>query len=66
MIAIKIGRTFLNAYNKQYDKEYTAKEFFEKVHFELFYNNPKYMQWITNSPFVQMKKGQKCIIIYYA
>ncbi len=59
MIASKIGKTFLNAYNQKYDKEYSAKEFFDEVYFELFYNHPKYMQWVTNSPFVQMKKGQK-------
>lgn len=59
MIASKIGKTFLKAYNQKYDKEYSAKEFFEEIYFELFYNHPKYMQWVTNSPFVQMKKGQK-------
>ena len=59
MITINIGRTFLKAYNKKYKKEYTAKEFFESEYFELFFNHPKYMQWPTNSPFVQMKKGQK-------
>ncbi len=59
MIASKIGRTFLEAYNRKYNKDYSAKEFFENVYWELFYNHPKYMQWITNSPFVQMKKGQK-------
>lgn len=59
MIASKIGRTFLKAYNQKYDKEYSAKEFFEEVYWEYFYNHPKYLQWVTNSPFVQMKKGQK-------
>ncbi len=59
MIASKIGKTFLKAYNQKYDKEYSAKEFFDEIYFELFYNHPKYMQWVTNSPFVQMKSGQK-------
>lgn len=59
MIAATIGRTFLNAWNEKYQKEYSAKEFFEKEYFKLFFDHPKYMQWITNSPFVQMKKGQK-------
>ena len=59
MIASKIGKTFLEAYNQKYEKEYSPKEFFEEVYFKLFYNHPKYMQWVTNSPFVQMKKGQK-------
>jgi hypothetical protein len=59
MITVNIGRTFLKAYNRKYEKELTAKEFFEKEYFELFFNHSKYMQWPTNSPFVQMKKGQK-------
>jgi len=53
MIAATIGRTFLNAWNTKNDKEYSAKEFFDKEFFRLFYDHPKYMQWITNSPFVQ-------------
>lgn len=59
MITTLIGKTFLKAYNEKYNKGYSAKEFFEKEYFELFFNHPKYMQWITNSPFVQMKAGQK-------
>jgi len=59
MITVNIGRTFLRAYNQKYEKDLTAKEFFEKEYFELFFNHPKYLQWPTNSPFVQMKKGQK-------
>ena len=59
MITSVVGRTFLNAYNEQYGKTYSPKEFFEKEYWQLFYNNPKYMQWVTNSPFVQMKSGQK-------
>jgi len=63
MIASKIGKTFLKAYNQKYDKEYSAKEFFEEVYWEVFYNHAKYMQWVTNSPFVQMKKGQKPFLL---
>ena len=53
MIAATIGRTFLDAWNEKYQKQYSAKEFFDKEFFRLFYDHPKYMQWITNSPFVQ-------------
>jgi hypothetical protein len=59
MIAATIGKTFLKTFNEKTGKNYSAKEFFEKEYFECFYNHPKYMQWITNSPFVQMKAGQK-------
>lgn len=53
MITTLIGKTFLKAFNDKYSKAYSAKEFFEKEYFELFFNHPKYMQWVTNSPFVQ-------------
>lgn len=59
MITTLIGKTFLKAYNEKYETEYEAKEFFEEVFFELFFNHPKYLQWVTNSPFVQMRRGQK-------
>ncbi|WP_026969631.1 hypothetical protein [Algoriphagus terrigena] len=59
MITAVIGRTFLKAYNEKYAKALSPKDFFEKEYWELFYNHPKYMQWVTNSPFVQMKGGQK-------
>lgn len=59
MIAATIGRKFLEVYNQEYRQTLSAKEFFEQQYFPLFYNHSKYMQWVTNSPFVQMKKGQK-------
>lgn len=59
MITTLIGKTFLKAYNEKYMRQYTAKEFFEKEYYELFFKHNKYMQWVTNSPFVQMKTGQK-------
>ncbi|TAJ12453.1 hypothetical protein DMA11_12915 [Marinilabiliaceae bacterium JC017] len=59
MIAATIGRAFLKAYNEKTGQQLSAREFFEKDYFELFFNHPKYMQWVTNSPFVQMKAGQK-------
>ncbi|MBN1116869.1 MAG: hypothetical protein JXA77_06685 [Bacteroidales bacterium] len=59
MIAATIGRTFLNAWNSRYNKKFSGKEFFDKEYFSLFFDHPKYMQWVTNSPFVQMNRGQK-------
>ncbi len=63
MITSIIGKTFLAAYNEKYGKAYSPKEFFEKEYWQLFYNHPKYMQWVTNSPFVQMKAGQKAHLL---
>lgn len=59
MVTAIIGRRFLEQYNLKRGSSLNAKEFFETIYFPLFYNHPKYMQWIGNSPFVQMKKGQK-------
>ncbi|WP_205502505.1 hypothetical protein [Rufibacter psychrotolerans] len=59
MIAVTIGRKLLELYNQEKRDALTPKSFFEKVYFELFYNHSRYMQWVPNSPFVQMKKGQK-------
>lgn len=58
MIAAAIGKRFLKAYNEKRECAYTAKEFFINEYFPLFFDKEKYMQWITNSPFVQgIKKG---------
>lgn len=59
MITVNIGRTFLDAYNQKYQQQYSAKSFFENVYFELFFNHEKYMQWPTNSPFVQGVSSSK-------
>lgn len=58
MIAVNIGKLFLKAYNEKYKSNYSAKDFFVEKYFPLFFDNEKYMQWVTNSPFVQgIKKG---------
>jgi hypothetical protein len=59
MIASSIGKVFLKEYNRRKNTSYTAKDFFEREFYPLFLDHPKYMQWITNSPFVQgIRKGQ--------
>ncbi|WP_071146759.1 hypothetical protein [Bacteroides ihuae] len=58
MIAANIGKVFLEAYNEKHKSNYSAKEFFVEKYFHLFFDEEKYMQWVTNSPFVQgIKKG---------
>ena len=59
MITATIGKIFLEAYNKKHGTNYDAKSFFVDVYYPLFFDSNKYLQWVTNSPFVQMKKGQK-------
>ena len=59
MITATIGKIFLNAYNEKFGTAYDAKTFFVEVYHPLFFGSNKYLQWVSNSPFVQMKKGQK-------
>lgn len=59
MITSIIGKTFLKAFNEKKQSNLSAKEFFDTEYFKLFFDHPKYLQWVTNSPFVQMKSGQK-------
>ena len=59
MITTQIGRVFLDAYNKRFGMDMDARTFIVEKYFPLFFDSPKYMLWVSNSPFVQMKKGQK-------
>lgn len=59
MITATIGKIFLEAYNKKYGTNYDAKSFFIDVYHPLFFDSNKYLQWVQNSPFVQMKGKQK-------
>ncbi len=59
MYTTTVGKTFLKEYNRRNDKDYSAREFFDKVLHPLFFGHSKYLFWAQNSPFVQMKSGQK-------
>ena len=59
MITSNIGKIFLDAYNNKNGTDYDGKSFFIDVYHPLFFGANKYLQWVQNSPFVQMKKGQK-------
>jgi hypothetical protein len=59
MITVNIGKLFLEAYNEAHSTDYTPREFFDEVFFKMFLDSNKYMMWVTNSPFVQLKSGEK-------
>ena len=65
MITAAIGKIFLDAYNEKYDTNYDAKTFFVEVYHPLFFDSNKYLQWVSNSPFVQglesSKSGEYCV-----
>lgn len=56
MFASSIGKIFLKEYNRRKGTNYSAKEFFEKEFYPLFYDHPKHMLWVHNSPFFQLKE----------
>lgn len=49
-----IGKKFLQYYNEEYSKKYTAEEFFDEQMFPLFFDNEKYFMRVKNSPFDQL------------
>lgn len=61
MIASSIGKKFLAEYNRRQNKNYSAKEFFEKVYYPLFYDHPKHMLWVHNSPFFQLREKENLV-----
>lgn len=48
-----IGKKFLKWYNQKERVNYTAREFFDKVFFPLFFNDEKHLMHVSNSPFFQ-------------
>lgn len=63
MITSKIGKTFLDAYNKAYGKDYDAETFFVSEFYPLFFDHPKYMMKAGNSPLENPKLSWKEMIL---
>ena len=63
MITSKIGRTFLNAYNEAYRKDYDAEKFFVSEFYPLFFDHPKYMMTAGNSPLENPKLSWEKMIL---
>ena len=59
MVTIEAGTIFLDAWNIENNKNYSAKEFFNKEYFPLILNHPKYIYWVINSSFVYPGKGKQ-------
>lgn len=53
MIASVIGKTLLAEYNRRQGTGLTAEQFFDQVFHPVFYGHARYLQWVTNCPFVQ-------------
>lgn len=58
-----IGKKFLKYYNEEYNKNYTAEEFFDELMLPLFFNDTRHLMHVGNSPFFQTpskKEIEKC------
>lgn len=53
-----IGKKFIALYNQQEGKDLTAKDFFENVFFELFFEDESHLMHVGNSPFFQKPKEE--------
>ena len=53
MIASVIGKTLIAEYNRRQGTRLTAEQFFDQVFHPVFYGHERYLQWVTNSKFVQ-------------
>lgn len=53
-----IGKKFLQLYNQKENSNYSAKEFFDKVFFPVFFNDEKHLMHVGNSAFFQSVKEE--------
>jgi len=51
-----IGKKFLKIYNEREGTNLSAKEFFDEIFFQLFFNSEKHLMHVGNSPFFQKPK----------
>jgi hypothetical protein len=63
MYTTTIGRTFLKAYNRTNNSDYSACTFFEKIFIPLFFDHPKYMMTAGNSPLENPKLSWEDMIL---
>lgn len=53
-----IGKKFLRLYNEREKKELTAKQFFDDVFFNVFFQDDSHLMHVGNSPFFQKTKEE--------
>jgi len=51
-----IGKKFLTLFNEREKTNYSAKEFFDKVFYKIFFDDEKHLLHVGNSPFFQKPK----------
>lgn len=53
-----IGKKFLKIYNERMNTNISAEEFFDRIFFNLFFNDEKHLMHVGNSPFFQKPKEE--------
>lgn len=53
-----IGKKFLKIYNEKMNTEISAEEFFDRIFFNLFFNDERHLIHVSNSPFFQKPKDE--------
>lgn len=48
-----IGKKFLKLYNKKNESNHSARQFFDRIFFPLFFDDEKHLMHVSNSPFFQ-------------
>ena len=56
-----IGKRFIELYNEKTNSDFTAKQFFEKEFFPVFFNGERHLMHVGNSPFFQKPKKEDVI-----
>ena len=53
-----IGKKFLKIYNEKMNTDVSAEEFFDRIFFNLFFNDERHLIHVSNSPFFQKPKDE--------
>lgn len=59
MYTSHIGKRFVDLYNKKTDNTLTAKQFFDRIYFPLFFDDVKLLQSPGNTPIFQLLASKK-------
>lgn len=53
-----IGKKFLKIYNEKMHTDISAEEFFDRIFFNLFFNDERHLIHVSNSPFFQKPREE--------
>lgn len=53
-----IGKKFLKIYNERMNTDISSEEFFDRIFFNLFFNDERHLMHVSNSPFFQKPREE--------